>query len=154
LLDDAEVDVNDVNIFHLAVGTAGIGGAGEKAKDEGIKPVGRVPVGGHALVVCLTVLGCRFAILFHKPEEEVHKKNVRLVEAALLERGAHLGRHCLEEDISKGGVHRDDVRSCLLVPRVRCSHCHAVVVVDARGEVGYIGYLRREGHKGIGVRFQ
>jgi hypothetical protein len=154
LLDDAEANVDDVDIIHLAAGTAGVGGAGEKAKDEGIKPVSGVPVGGHALAVCLAVLGCCFAILFHESEEEVHKNNVWLAEAALLEEGAHLGRHRLEEDIGKGGVHCDNVCSCLFVTCMRCLHRCVVVVVNACGEVGYVGYLRREGHEGIGVCFR
>ncbi len=73
-----EANVDDANVIHLAAGAAG--GAGEKAKDEGIKPVGGVPVGSHALAGCLTVLGRYFAVLFHKPEEEVHKNDVWLAD--------------------------------------------------------------------------
>ncbi len=69
----------------------GVRRSGEEAENEGIKSVGEVPIGGHALLVCLAILGCRLTVLVDKPEEEVDKDNDRLAEAPLLEGSAHLG---------------------------------------------------------------
>ncbi len=90
LLDDAEANVDDVNIVHPEARASGVHGTGEEAEDKGIKPVGGVPIGSHALPVCLAILGCRLTILVDKPEEEVNKDNIGLPEAPLLGGSVHL----------------------------------------------------------------
>ncbi len=90
-LDDAEANVNHVDVVHLESCAAGVRSSGEEAEDEGIKPVGGVPIGGHALRVCLVILGRCLAILVDEPEEEVNKDNIRLAKVQLLEGIAHLG---------------------------------------------------------------
>ncbi len=45
LLDDAEANVNNIDVIHLEA-CAGIRSSGEEAEDEGIKPVGGVPIVG------------------------------------------------------------------------------------------------------------
>jgi hypothetical protein len=67
LLDNAEANVNDVNIVHFEARAAGVRSSGEEAEDEGIKPVSRVPIGGHALPVCLAIIGHLLTILVDKP---------------------------------------------------------------------------------------
>jgi hypothetical protein len=154
VLDDAQADVNDVNVVHLETSAAGVGGAGKEAKDEGIEPVGQVPVGGHALAVHFTVLGHYLAILVDKPEEEVYKDNVGLTKATLLEGSVHLCQEGLEKEVGEGGVHRDNVCPRFLVTRMRCTDCGAVIFVGAPDEVGDIGNFGQEGRKGIGVCLQ
>jgi hypothetical protein len=90
-LDDAEANVNNVNVIPFGSCAAGVHSSGEEAKDEGIKPIGRVPIGGHALPVCLAILGHCLTILVDKPEEEVNKDNIKLAEVPLLEGSAQLG---------------------------------------------------------------
>ncbi len=84
LLDDAEANVNNVNVVHFEACAAGVRSSGEEKEDEGIKPVGKVPIGGHALLVCLAIFGRCFTVLVDKPEEEVNEDNIRLAEAPLL----------------------------------------------------------------------
>ncbi len=92
LLDDAEANVDDVNVVHPEACAAGVRSSGEEAEDESIKPAGRVPIGGHALPVHLAIVGCCLTILVDEPEEEVKKKgDIRLAEAPLLEGSFHLG---------------------------------------------------------------
>jgi hypothetical protein len=64
LLDDAEDNVDDVNIIHFVDRAPGVRRSGEEAEDKGIKTVGRVPIGSHALWVCLAILGHRLTVLF------------------------------------------------------------------------------------------
>jgi hypothetical protein len=91
LLDDAEANANNVNIVHPEARAPGMRSSGEEAEDEGIKPVGGVPIGSHALPVCLAILGRRLTILIDKPEEEVNKNDIRLAKVPLLKESAHLG---------------------------------------------------------------
>jgi hypothetical protein len=153
LLDDAEANVNDVNVIHFESCAAGVRSSGEEVEDEGIKPVGGVPIVGHALPVCLAILGCCLTVLVDEPEEEVGKDNIRLAEAPLLEGSAHLGQHGLKKDVGKGSFHCYNVCLHLLVLRVHRADCGMTVVVNACGVVGHVGYLGREGHKGVGVCF-
>jgi hypothetical protein len=46
--------------------------------------------GGHALPVCLAILGRCLTVLVDKPEEEVDKDNIGLTEALLLGGSVHL----------------------------------------------------------------
>jgi hypothetical protein len=153
LLDDAEANVYYVDIVHLEAHAADVRISSEEAEDEGIKPVGGVPIGGHVLPVCLTILGHSLTVLVDKPEEEVDKDNIRLVEVPLLEGSAHLGQHGLKEDVGKGSVHRYNVCLRLFVSCVRCVDRGTTVVVDARGVAGHVGYLGWEGREGVGVHF-
>ncbi len=91
LLDDAEANVNNVNIVHPEARAAGVRSSGEEAEDEGIEPIGGVSIGGHALPICLAILGCRLTVLVDEPEEEVNKYDIRLAKVPLLEGSAHLG---------------------------------------------------------------
>jgi hypothetical protein len=91
LFDDVEANVNNLDVPHFESLAAGVCSSGEEAEDEGIKPVGGVPIGGHAQPVCLSILGRCLTVLVGEPEEEVDKDNIRLVEAPLLEGSAHLG---------------------------------------------------------------
>jgi hypothetical protein len=150
---DAEANVNNVDVVHLEAHAAGVCSSGEEAEDESIEPIGGVPIGGHALPVCLAVLGCCLTVLVDKPEEEVDKDDVRLAEAPLLEVSTHLGQHGLKEDVGEGSVHCYDVCSHLLVSRMRYVDRGTTIVVDARGVVGHVGYLGQEGCKGVRVRF-
>jgi len=84
LLDDAEANVNDVNVIHFESCAAGVRSSGEEVEDEGIKPVSGVPISGHALLVCLVIFGHCLTVLVDKPEEEVNEDNIRLAEAPLL----------------------------------------------------------------------
>ena len=84
MFDDAQANVNNVNVVHFEACAAGVRSSGEEAEDEGIKPVSRVPIGGHALPVCLAILGRRLTVLVDEPEEEVNEDNIRLAEAPLL----------------------------------------------------------------------
>ncbi len=90
LLDDAEANVNDVDVVHPVALAAGVRSTGEEAEDEGIEPVGGVPIGGHALPVCLAILGRCLIVLVDKLEEEVKEDDIGLVEAPLSEGGTHL----------------------------------------------------------------
>ncbi len=90
-LDDAEANVDDADVVYLEACAASVCSSVEEVEDEGIEPVGGVPIGGHALPVCLAILSCCFTVLVDKPEEEVGKDNVRLVEVPLLDGSAHLG---------------------------------------------------------------
>ncbi len=90
-LDDAEANVNNVNVIHPEARAAGIRSSGEEAEDEGIEPVGGVPISGHALPVCLAILGHHLTVLVDEPEEEVNKDNIRFAKTLLLEGSAHLG---------------------------------------------------------------
>jgi hypothetical protein len=78
LLDDAEANVDDVNIVHPEAHAAGVLSSGEEAKDEGIESVGGVPIGGHALPVRLVILGRCLTVLVDKPEEEVNEDKLGL----------------------------------------------------------------------------
>ncbi len=89
-LDDAEANVDDVDIVHPVARAAGVRSTREEAEEEGIKPVSGVPVSGHALPVCLAILGHRLTVLVDKPEEEVNKDNIGLTEAPLLGESTHL----------------------------------------------------------------
>ncbi len=91
LLDDAEANVNCVDIIHPVALAAGIRSFNEEVEDEGIEPIGGVPIGGHALPVGLAILGRHLTVLVDKPGEEVDKDNIRLSKAPLLEGSAHLG---------------------------------------------------------------
>ena len=90
LLDDAEANVEDVDFVHPEARAAGVRSSGEEAEDEGIKPIGGVPIGGHALPVCLAILGRCLIVLVDKLEEEVKEDDIGLVEAPLSEGGTHL----------------------------------------------------------------
>jgi hypothetical protein len=153
LLDNAEANVNDVDVIHVESCVAGVRSSGEEVEDEGIQPIGGVPIGGRVLPVCLAILGCCLTVLVDEPEEEVDEDDIRLAEALLLEGSAHLGRHGLKEDIGKGSVHRNDVCLHLLVSCVCRTDHGATVIVNVRGVVGHVGYLGQEGHEGVGVRF-
>jgi hypothetical protein len=63
LLDDAEANVKDVDIVHLEARAFGVCSSGEEAEDEGIKPIGGVLIGGHALPVCAAILGPHLTVL-------------------------------------------------------------------------------------------
>ncbi len=91
LLDDAEANVDNVNVVHPEARASGIRSSGEEVEDEGIEPVCGVPIGGHALPVSLTILGRRLTILVDKPEEEVNKDSIRLAKMPLLEGSMHWG---------------------------------------------------------------
>jgi hypothetical protein len=91
LLDDAEANVNDVDIVHPETRAAGICSSGEEAEDEGIEPVGGVPIGSHELPVCLAILSHCLTVLVDKSEEEFDKNNIKLAKAPLFEGSAHLG---------------------------------------------------------------
>jgi hypothetical protein len=91
LLDDAEANVNDVDVVYPEARAAGVRSSSEEAEDESIKLVGRLPIGGHALSICLAIFGHRLTVLVDKPEEEVDKDNIRLMKVPLLEGSAHLG---------------------------------------------------------------
>ncbi len=67
-LDNAATNVNNVDVVHLESRAAGLHSSGDKTKDEGIKPVSGVPIGGHALPVCLAILGHCLIVLVDKPE--------------------------------------------------------------------------------------
>ncbi len=153
LHDDAEANVNDINIAHLEASTAGVHISGEEVEDEGIKPVGGVPIGSHALPVHLAISGRCLTILVDDPEEEVNKDDINLAEVPLLEGSMHLGQHGLKEDIGKGSVHCCDVCSHLLVSRMHRTDRGAIIIVNARGVAEHIRYLRREGRKGVRVCF-
>jgi hypothetical protein len=153
LLYDAEANVNNVDIVHPKARAAGVCSSSEEAEDEGIKPIGRVPIGGHALPVCLAILSCCLTVLVDEPEEEINEDSIRLAEASLLEGSTHLGQHGLKEDVGKGSVHCYNVCSHLLVSCVHCTDCGMIVVVNAHGVVGHVGYLGREGCEGIKVCF-
>ncbi len=90
LLDDAEANVDDVDVVHPVARAAGVRSTGEEAEDEGIEPVSGVPIGGHALPVCLAILGRHLTILVDEPEEEVDEDDIGLVEAPLLGGSMHL----------------------------------------------------------------
>ncbi len=108
-LDNAEANVDDVNVVHLEARTAGVRSSGEEAENKGIKPISRVPIDGHVLPVCLAILGRGLTVLVDGPEEKVDKDDIRLMEALLSEGSMHLGRHGLKEDVGKGSVHCYDV---------------------------------------------
>ncbi len=91
LLDDAEANVDDVDVIHHEARAAGVHSSGEEAEDEGIEPVGGVPIGGHALLVCLAILGHRLTVLVDEPEEEVDKDDIRFAKVPLLEGSMHSG---------------------------------------------------------------
>ncbi len=91
LLDDAEANVDDVNIVHPEARAAGVRSSGEEAEDEGIKPISGVPISSHALLVCITILGHCLTVLVDKPEEEVDNDDIRLAKAPLLEGSTPLG---------------------------------------------------------------
>ncbi len=84
LLDDAEANVDNVDVLRCPRSTS------EEAEDEDIKPVGGVPIGGHALPVRLAILGRRLTVLVDKPEEEVDEDDIGLAEVPLLGKVAHL----------------------------------------------------------------
>jgi hypothetical protein len=137
----------------MATRAAGVRSSGEEMEDEGIKPVGRVPISGHALPVCLTILGHCLTILVDESEKGEDKDDIRLTEAPLLEGSVHLGQHGLKDDVGKGSVHRYNVCLHLFVLRVRCAERGATVVVNTCGAVGHIRYLGQKGCKGVKVRF-
>ncbi len=56
MMRDVEANVNNVDVVHFESHAAGVRSFGEEAEDEGIKPVGGVPISGHALPVCLAIL--------------------------------------------------------------------------------------------------
>ncbi len=112
-----------------------------------------MPIGGHALLVLLAILGHCLTVLVDKPEKEVNKDYIRLAEVPLLEGSMHLGQHGLKEDVGEGSVHRYNVCLRLLALHVRHADRGTTVVIDARSVVGHVGYLGREGRKGIGVCF-
>jgi hypothetical protein len=90
LLDDAEANVNDVDVVHPLARAAGVRSTGEEAEDEGIKPISTAPIGSHALPVRLAILGRHLTVLVDKPEEEVDKDDIGLAEVPLLGGGMHL----------------------------------------------------------------
>ncbi len=90
LFDDSEANVNNVDVVHPVARAAGIRSIGEEAEDEGIEPVGRVPISGQALPFCLGILGRRLTVLVDEPEEEVDKDNIGLAEVPLLGGSVHL----------------------------------------------------------------
>jgi hypothetical protein len=144
LLDDVEANVDDVNIVHLEAWAAGICSSGEEAEDEGSNP----------LAGCqLAILGRRFTILVDKPEKEINKDNIRLAEAPLLEGSMHLGGHGLKEDVCEGSFHCYNVCLHLIVSCMHCADHGTTFVVNSRGVVGHVGYLGREGRKGIRICF-
>jgi hypothetical protein len=90
LLDDAEANVNNVDVVHPVASAAGVCSTGEEAEDEGIEPVGGMPIGGNALPVHLTILGRRLTLLVDEPKEEVDENNIGLAKAPLLGGSTHL----------------------------------------------------------------
>jgi hypothetical protein len=91
LLDNAEANVDDIDVVLLESCAAGIRSSGEEAEDEGIKPVGGGPIGGHPLPVCLAILGRCLTVLVDKPEKEVDEDDIRFAEVPQLEGSTHLG---------------------------------------------------------------
>jgi hypothetical protein len=152
-LDDTEANVDDVDVVHLKACSAGVCSSGNEVEDEGIKPIDGVPINGHALPVCLVIIGRRLTILVDKLEEEVDKDNIRLAEVPLLEGSVHLGQHGLKEDVVKGSYHFYNVCSRLHVLCVRRVDYGSTIVVNAHGVVGHVRYLGQEGREGVGVRF-
>jgi hypothetical protein len=153
LLDNAEANVDDVDVVHLESCAAGARSSNEEVEDEGIKPVGGVPISGHALPVCRAILGSCLTVLIDEPEEEVDEDDIGFAEVPLLKGSTHLGQHGLKEDVDKGSVHRYNVCLRLLVSCVHRADRGTTVVINVRGVVGYIGYLQRDEHEGVGVRF-
>ncbi len=86
-----KANVDEVDVFLPVACAAGIRSSREEVEDESIEPVGGVPIGSHALPVCLATLGCRLTLQVDKPEEEVDKDDIRLAKAPLLEQSMHLG---------------------------------------------------------------
>jgi hypothetical protein len=85
LLDNAEANVNNVDVLHLESCAAGVRSSSEEVGDKCIELVGRVPIGGHVLPVHLAILSSCLTVLVDEPEEVVNKDNFRLVEVPLLE---------------------------------------------------------------------
>jgi hypothetical protein len=79
-LDEAQADVDEVDIIHLDIRATGVGGAGEEPKDENVEAIGRVPIGSHSLSVGLAILGSCLAVLVDEPEEEIDKNDVRFAK--------------------------------------------------------------------------
>jgi hypothetical protein len=152
-MHNAEANFDNVNAIHLESRTASVRSSGEEAENEGIKPVGGVPIGSNVLPVCLVILGRCLTRLVDKPEEEVNKDNIGFAEAPLLEGSTHLGQHGLKGDVGKCSVHCYNVCSRIFVLRMHCADCGATVVVNAHGVVGHGGYLRQERPQNVGVRF-
>ncbi len=55
--------------------------------------------------------------------------------------------------MGKSRGHCNNVCSHLLVSSVRCPDRGGIVVINARGVVGHVGYLGQEGRKNAGVCF-
>jgi hypothetical protein len=153
---EADVDnVDDVDVVHLAAGAAGVGGASEKVKDEDIKPIGGCQ---------LAAMHWRFAsrssaVVLSYCSTKKRKRSTKMMFSS--RRRRCWKEACIWEDIASRKtsaravfiVTMSAVRSCLLVVQVCCVHRRVVVVVGTRGEVGYVGCLRQEGHAGIRVYF-
>ncbi len=58
--------------------------------DEGVKPIGGMPVSGQGLHVCIAVLGRCLALMSNEPLTHVNEDNFWLAETMLLEGGAYL----------------------------------------------------------------
>jgi hypothetical protein len=69
---------------HYVAHTTIVGGASEKAKDEDIKSIGRMTVGGHPLTICFAIIGRHLTILVDKPEEVIDVDVVGFTEALQL----------------------------------------------------------------------
>ncbi len=83
--DDAQADVNDVDVIHWIAGAAGKGRAGEKAEDEVVESVGRMPIRSHALATGFAVLRRCLSVVVDEPQEHVDEDEVGLSKVLLLE---------------------------------------------------------------------
>jgi hypothetical protein len=85
VFDDAQANVNNVNVVHRIAGAAGKGRASEKAEDEVVKSVGRMPIRSHALAIGFAVLRCCLSVVVDESQEHIDEDEVGLAEALLLE---------------------------------------------------------------------
>jgi hypothetical protein len=110
--------------------------APEKRLYKDVESIGRMPVGSHALAICLVVFGGCLAIMVNEPYEHLDKDNVGLAEAPLLEGCMDLGKKAIKEDVGESDVHCDDISPCLLVECVFRVDGGTFVLIRTFGEIG------------------
>ena len=147
--DDADSDVNDAVINDRVPRGIGSDHACEEAEGKGFEAIARMPVGGQLMAVHIAIFHRQCTIVLREPLEHVEEDNIRFAEALLLKGGTDPDQNSVEENISEGSIHGDDVIPCFFVKGMSRTSCSMVIFVGTAGIVRYFIQNRCDWCKGI-----
>jgi hypothetical protein len=135
--------------YHAALAYA----APKEPRDELLKTIGGMPIGGHSFSVIFSLFGCRDAIFFDEPIEYMEEDGVGQSHANGIVAVVNRFGEIREEHICEGRVHCDNVCSGLLGQSMRCLERLMLIVVCAAAEVWYFFNFCQKWKERCGIGF-